>query len=66
MHLCIAASLDAPCWAVCWAIAGQVKVATENPKATRTKSLFAGLMILPPWLRWAAPNCVLREPRTDH
>ena len=46
MHLCIAASLDPLCWAVCWAVACQVKTATENPNAAAMKSLFALLMTI--------------------
>jgi len=45
MHLWIAASLAAFCWAVCWAVACEAKTAAENPNANAKKSLFALLMI---------------------
>ena len=45
MHLCIAASPAALCWAACWAVACETKTAAENPNANAKKSLFALLMV---------------------
>jgi hypothetical protein len=60
MHLCLAASLDAPCWPCCWAIADQAKAATES--AIAKKSLLLIVHFLSVGYRDGTLPIVLRRP----
>jgi len=56
MHLCIAASLAALCWLVCWAVAFEAKAAAKTPNASARNSFFALLMLYLPASRLPIAN----------